>query len=92
VHRAPWPSVAELTVHDDPQADPRVLTTATEVLGAIRRAKSAAKQSIRAEVAHLSVHGPRDVLEQVRGDLVAAGNILSFEVVDAELVDARVTL
>jgi valyl-tRNA synthetase len=93
VHRAAWPSTDEISV----SGDPRVLAAATEVLGAIRRAKSAAKQSIRAEVAHLAVHGPRDLVEQVRGDLVAAGNVRAFEVVasepaDADLVSATVTL
>src|SRR6185503_18230810 len=63
VHRAPWPGPAELSPSD--ASDGRALVVAAEVLRAIRRAKSAAKQSMRAEVARLQVTGDATVFEQV---------------------------
>jgi valyl-tRNA synthetase len=48
VHRAPWPAPAEL--EDVRRADPLVLDVASEVLGEVRKAKSAARTSMRAEV------------------------------------------
>jgi valyl-tRNA synthetase len=68
---------------------------AAEVLGAIRKAKSAAQQSMRAEVARLEVAGPPvvlDTLELVRADLTAAGNVRDWTSVDARELSATVTL
>jgi valyl-tRNA synthetase len=90
VHRAPWPSRAELSPSD--ASDGRALVVAAEVLRAIRRAKSAAKQSMRAEVAQLEVTGDATVFEQVRGDVVAAGNVRDVVVTDGSTFTATVTL
>ncbi|WP_432844334.1 valine--tRNA ligase [Dactylosporangium sp. CA-092794] len=86
VHRAPWPEALPVA------ADTAPLLLATEVLGAIRRAKSAAQQSMRAEVARLEVAGPVAALERVRADLTAAGNVRDWAIVDAEELSATVTL
>jgi valyl-tRNA synthetase len=51
---------------------------ASEVLGAIRRGKSAHKLSMRARVSRVTVAGPPDVLaalEAVRDDLLEAGGV-----------------
>ena len=63
--------------------DRAVLATAAAVLGQIRKAKSEAKVSMRAEAARVIVRGPEWAADAVRlteGDLRAAGNIadLSF--------------
>jgi len=54
VHQASWPVPSELTDPAD-GADPAVLEVVSEVLGQIRRAKTANKRSMRAPVAILTV-------------------------------------
>ncbi|WP_426508753.1 valine--tRNA ligase [Dactylosporangium sp. McL0621] len=85
VHRAAWPEAPAT-------ADVAPFTVAAEVLGAIRRAKSAAQQSMRAEVARLEVAGPVATLERVRGDLTAAGNVRDWAISEAEELSATVSL
>jgi valyl-tRNA synthetase len=73
VHRASWPSVAR------GEGDPAVLAVASEVLGQVRKAKSEAKQSMRAEVSRLTVSGPEvGLVRQAQDDLCAAGNVEEF--------------
>jgi valyl-tRNA synthetase len=55
VHRAPWPDATELRAPAGPEADPLVLDVAAAVLGEIRKAKTTAKASMRAEVARAVV-------------------------------------
>ncbi len=60
VHLAPWPTRAELEEAcggplDTGEGDV-ILGVASTVLGEIRRTKTAAKRSMRAEVAHVKVH------------------------------------
>jgi valyl-tRNA synthetase len=72
VHRAAWPAPDELPAGGDPD----VLAAATEILGQVRRAKSAAKASMRAEVARAVVTGADlDTVRPAAADLRAAGNI-----------------
>jgi valyl-tRNA synthetase len=89
VHRAPWPAELPAPL---PAADVTPLWLAADVLGAIRRAKSAAQQSMRAEVTRLEVAGPVATLERVRADLTAAGNVRDWAIVEAEELSATVTL
>ncbi len=81
VHRAPWPEAGAL-----PDAgDPELLAVAGEVLGAVRRAKTAAKRSMRAEVATLTVSGTADQLAQlalVASDLCEAGRVAHLGTVE----------
>jgi valyl-tRNA synthetase len=81
VHVAPWPDAAEVRAD---AGDPGVLTAATDVLTAVRRAKSEAKVSMRADVRRTVVAAPSDVLDRLRlaeADVRAAGRIqeLSLE-------------
>jgi valyl-tRNA synthetase len=74
-----------------------VLATAAAVLGQIRKAKSEAKVSMRAEAARVIVRGPAHAADAVRlaeGDLRAAGNIadLSFVLVPGGELATKVTL
>lgn len=72
VHRAGWPTVGELA---NRIGDPDVLAVTSEVLSAVRRAKSDAKVSMRAEVDRVSVSGTEQtagLLQQAEGDLKAA--------------------
>jgi valyl-tRNA synthetase len=86
VHRAPWPVSSQLPS----SGDARVLTVAAEALAAVRKAKSEAKQSMRADVATATVTAPAGsvpLLEAARGDLIDAGRIGELSVVpgDGEL-------
>ncbi|GAB3348418.1 valine--tRNA ligase [Modestobacter lapidis] len=80
VHRAPWPAAGELPVGGDPV----ILTVAAEALSAIRKAKSEAKQSMRADVASAVVTAPEAhvvLVEAARTDLTHAGRIAELSVV-----------
>jgi valyl-tRNA synthetase len=89
VHRSGWPADLRSS------GDPAVLAAAGTVLGQVRRAKTAAKLSIRAEAASVVVRGPSEsVVRASEADLRAAGNIgeFSFEhLPDGELT-TEVTL
>ncbi|MGY5884156.1 valine--tRNA ligase [Modestobacter lacusdianchii] len=80
VHRALWPTASELPAGGD-RAVPSV---AAEALAAVRKAKSEAKQSMRADVATATVHAPEaqvPLVEAARRDLVDAGRIAELTVV-----------
>ena len=92
MHRASWPSVAEVGPHAG--AEPGVLDVAAEVLRAVRREKTAHKRSMRARVATLTITAPPAVLldvEAARGDLVDAccADDLVTEEGDALSVDVQ---
>jgi valyl-tRNA synthetase len=92
VHLAPWPDAAELRAQ---AGDPRVLTAATDVLTAVRRAKSEAKASMRADVRRTLVTAPRAVLDRLalaEADLRSAGRIEELDVQEGVSVEVRVTL
>jgi valyl-tRNA synthetase len=83
VHRALWPTATELPTG----GDPAVPTVAAEALAAVRKAKSEAKQSMRADVATATVTAPAAqvaLVEAARRDLTAAGRIESLTVVAGE--------
>ncbi len=67
------------------RGDPAVLATAAVVLGQIRKAKSAAKVSMRAEAARVIVRVPSpeaaDAVRASEDDLRAAGNVADFSFV-----------
>ncbi|HEX4813268.1 MAG TPA: valine--tRNA ligase [Nonomuraea sp.] len=73
VHRAPWPAP------EPGDGDPAVLAVASEVLRRVRKAKSEAKLSMRAEVSRLTVAGPEaGLVRQAQDDVCAAGNVEEF--------------
>jgi valyl-tRNA synthetase len=78
VHRAAWPVPAEAVAGSGP-GDPALLAAVSEVLREIRKAKSTARVSMRAEVAVLSVAGPDAWrIGAARDDLCAAGVVEEF--------------
>jgi valyl-tRNA synthetase len=94
VHQAAWPTASELAELAD-GADPTALEIAGQVLSELRGAKSAAKVSMRAEVARAVVHDtqPRlEMLATVLSDVVAAGSVIEVRTEPAESfsVDATV--
>jgi valyl-tRNA synthetase len=83
VHRAPWPVTAELPAG----GDPALLPVVGEALAGVRKAKSDAKQSMRADVASATVTAPAEqvpLVEAARGDLADAGRIASLTVAAGE--------
>ena len=73
IHRASWPATDELAAVAP--AVPDVLAVTAEVLGEVRRAKTTAKRSMRAEVTRLTVRGGAARLAAVdaaRADLLDA--------------------
>ncbi|GLW07740.1 valine--tRNA ligase [Microtetraspora sp. NBRC 13810] len=75
VHRAPWPEAAGLGA----AGDPAVLAAVAEALGRVRRAKSEAKASMRAEVSRLTVTGSQvPAVRAAQDDLCAAGHVEEF--------------
>jgi valyl-tRNA synthetase len=83
VHRAPWPAASELPT----DGDRAVLPVVAEALAAVRKAKSEARQSMRADVETATVTAPADqvpLVEAARGDLCGAGRIATLVVVPGE--------
>ncbi|MEV7194616.1 valine--tRNA ligase [Streptomyces sp. NPDC093510] len=79
VHRSAWPGAAQLRRH---AGDAAVLTAASEAIAAVRRAKSQAKLSMRADVTRATVTAPRATLDHfaaAQGDVRAAGRLGSVE-------------
>jgi valyl-tRNA synthetase len=91
VHRAAWPTTDELALDGDPE----VFAVAAEVLGRVRKAKTEAKQSMRAEVASATITGPAAVLDRVRAaeaDLRESGRIAEVDYADAAELTVDVVL
>jgi valyl-tRNA synthetase len=93
VHLAAWPSVEELgTLSVDPGSIYRPVCDALE---AIRREKSTAKVSQRAEVSRFVVNAPEEVAAALRAsanDLAAAGNVSELIVNDASELSFDIAL
>jgi valyl-tRNA synthetase len=93
VHRAPWPTAAELPVAS--AGDPTLLAAVGEALAGMRKAKSDAKVGMRAEVARVVLAGPQAWADRVRvaePDLRAAGRVTgAIEYVAAGTPEVRDT-
>jgi valyl-tRNA synthetase len=93
VHLAAWPEPSAAA-----GADRRPLEAASQVIAAIRRAKSQAKVRLRTPVSLAEVSGPPELLAAARAaepDLAAAGRVASFgyrERREADGLDVRVEL
>jgi valyl-tRNA synthetase len=88
VHRAPWPQASQLralTKGSVAVAEPSVLVVAADVLRQIRKAKSDAKRSVRAEVETVVVADTAEritAVHAVLADLRAAGNVADLSTVE----------
>jgi valyl-tRNA synthetase len=84
IHRAPWPTTAELTRE---RSDGARLDAAAAAIAAIRKAKSEARLPQKAEVTRLTVTAPRpdlDALQAVLTDVLAAGHVQEAELLESE--------
>jgi valyl-tRNA synthetase len=83
VHRAAWPTPAELVSDlDGNQPGDGVLDVAADVLSEIRKAKSTAQLPMRAEVTRAVVRDSDErlaMLEAVQDDVADAGRVAAFE-------------
>ncbi|MGA1442278.1 MAG: valine--tRNA ligase [Ilumatobacteraceae bacterium] len=95
VHRAAWPTIATTSAaHGTTDAD-LFLDTVCSVLAEIRRTKTEAKVSQRAEVSLVVVKtdpARAEVIAQATVDLVNAGNVTDLRVVDGNELSVGVTL
>jgi len=81
VHRAAWPAREKL-LPAGPETPDGVLDMASEVLSAIRKAKSTAQLPMRAEVARAVVRDSDErlsLLGEVEDDVIDAGRVLELE-------------
>lgn len=87
IHRAPWPDTADLRALAGEDADLALLAVASEAIAGVRKAKSAAQLSMRADVTAVRVTGPRAALDRfalVEADVRAAGRITRTESAEAD--------
>jgi valyl-tRNA synthetase len=90
IHRQSWPDTAELLVTRQTPL-PEMLRVVSDVLGAIRRAKSEAHRGMRAPIAVCTVTGSPEqieLLEAARGDLAQAGTIADLRLQPDESVES----
>jgi valyl-tRNA synthetase len=96
IHRAPWPDTTELrdALGDTPTRED-ALPLISDVLAAVRKAKSQAQQPMRAPVERVVVRGERQTLEALDvalDDLRQAGCIDVLDRVEDELFSVDVEL
>ena len=89
VHRAPWPSAGEVVavIGGEDENGLRALDFAIDVLGEIRKRKSEEQRPMKTPVARLRLALPPEKLELVevvRGDLLAAGAVQQLDVVASD--------
>ncbi|NBW73365.1 MAG: valine--tRNA ligase, partial [Microbacteriaceae bacterium] len=89
IHRSSWPTREELAKNLD-AANQDLLMLAEQALFGIRKAKSDAKASMRAEVTRAVLTCPDTArLEVIAKDLTAAGHIAELQLSQAEEVSVR---
>lgn len=93
VHLSAWPTLAELGPL--PERPGSIYQPVCDALEAVRREKSSAKVSQRANVATMAVSAPREFADALRAsaaDLRTAGNIEELVIADASDLAFDVTL
>jgi valyl-tRNA synthetase len=86
IHTARWPSGDEVRALGG-DGDERVLEVAAELLGEIRKAKSAAQQSLGSEVGRVTLHDTPERIELARSveqDVLAAARATGIDYVPAD--------
>jgi valyl-tRNA synthetase len=96
VHRAAWPEAARLR-ELAAGGDPGLVQVAADAIAAVRKAKSSAKLSMRADVAKAVARGPEAELARLRlvaSDVRAAGRVgeLVLEAAESEALTYEIVL
>jgi valyl-tRNA synthetase len=89
VHAASWPTPTSV------DGDAALIDPVVDVMTLVRRAKTEAKVSQRAEVSSLAVTAPlamHSAIEHGRADLTDAGSIADFSIVVGEALDCVIVL
>ncbi len=97
VHRAAWPTSAELleTIGGPDESAALALERASLVLGEVRKTKSEARRKLSTPVTRLVVRDTPDHLEALRtaeADLVSSGFVQSLQLEPSEAFEVEVTL
>ena len=95
IHRSGWPTGEELVGDWGDSAEPLVLDVAADALGEVRKAKTAEKRSLRAEVARATVADTPErlaALRQAEGDLKDAGRITTLALTEGPALTVTVEL
>ena len=93
LHRSDWPTHEKLFSRLPAGFDTDLFDAASETLSEVRRAKTEAKKSLKVEVEKVVVSAERDHLDLlglVRDDLMEAGNISTFDLVEKNQPAAQV--
>ena len=94
VHRASWPIAAEIAA-DSAESAGQLLDAVSSVLGSVRRTKTEAKLSQRADVQLLVVRAPTPTLQAIRSaqfEICEAGSVASIDLGEADEVSCVVHL
>jgi valyl-tRNA synthetase len=94
VHRQAWPTTGELG-EAAAAGDPLVAAVASDVVAEIRKAKTEAKRSLRADVARLRVVDTPERIAALRGclgDVSAAGRVAEAELAEGDAPSVQVEL
>ncbi len=95
IHRAAWPNAAEIRVLAA-DGDPALIADLAVVLSSVRRAKSEAKVSMKAEIESLTVSAPAATIKRLQtaaGDLNAVGRIKTVTWTESEgSIETKATL
>ncbi len=92
VHRQPWPTADEVSTAGGESA---VLSDAAAVLSLLRKAKSEAKVSMKAPIAHAEVTSTAEQLARIQSvatDLAAAGAVAQFSWAEGDQLAVSATL
>jgi len=95
VHRASWPEPAEVRTPAGAGADPLVLEVAAAVLGEVRKAKTVARTSMRAEVARAVVRDTPErlaALARASRDVCDAGRVAELVTEESDSFSVEVSL
>jgi valyl-tRNA synthetase len=86
IHREAWPTTAELS--DIPATHDGLLDLAATALFGVRKAKSDAKVSMKAEVASATLRTPKvDATKLIEGDIKAVGRIAELTITAGDEVE-----
>ncbi|HKP74483.1 MAG TPA: class I tRNA ligase family protein, partial [Longimicrobiaceae bacterium] len=94
IHRAAWPTDDELRARGG-DGDEHVLDAAAELLGEIRKAKSAAKVGLASAVERVRLHDTAERIERVRvveADVLAAARGAGIDYVEGDAFRVEVEL
>ena len=89
IHTAAWPTVSEWA---SVEGDRRLLDVASAAIGAVRKAKTDAKLSLRTEIPSAVLAAPAALTSQVKrfeADIRAAGRLGAIEYAEADELEVR---